>query len=346
MSHNMTSLDAEHALYAKTPWHRLGNVGHIDWEDAREAFNWCEVERAQIFIEHHGVEEELEGRYVLKMTEFPYAHAEISDRYQIVQHRFMADELTGMLIDTGLVETIESVGTYNNGAVGYVSLKFKEDIVIPGWSKVESMFNIGNGHDRKVPLIATQSATAVVCANTFKWNILDKDAVFKFKKMGDPQGMMQEAVEELCKGYERHTQYAGQIERMANQEFVDQEWNELVLNLIGPMPEDTNQGRYSFNPWDHPLWVPERASQGYHNKLTRWSNTKADLNKRFHLDEDIAGVRNTKWGALMAVQAWEQKDKSLKGIKSSRDRTRRHQANVMFGKLPMTEKAAKILVAN
>lgn len=327
MSHRMTELDAKHALYAVTPWHRLGNVGHITWEKAREAFDWCEVVRHPIHIEHDEVGVLLD-RNVLKMVNYPYAHAEVSDRYQIVQHRFMADELTGLLIDTGLVETIESVGTYDNGAVGYVSLKFKEGIEIPGWSKVESMFNIGNGHDKQVPLIATQSATAVVCANTFKWNILDKDAVFRFKKMGDPQGMMQEAVEELCKGYERHTQYAAQIERMANQEFVDQQWDQLVVDLIGPMPSPS-------------LKVPQ---QGYYNKLTRWSNTKADLNNRFHLDEDIAGVRNTKWGALMAVQAWEQKDKSVKGIKSSRDRTRRHQANVMFGKLPMTEKAAKVLV--
>ena len=73
-------------------------------------------------------------------------------------------------------------------------------------------------------------------------------------------------------------------------------------------------------------------------------NTKSDLNNRFRVDEDIAGVRNTKWGALMAVQAWEQKDKPLKGIKNDRDRTRRHQSNVIFGKLPITEKASKILI--
>ena len=327
MSHRMTELDAKHALYAVTPWHRLGNVGHITWDKARDAFDWCEVVRHPIHIEHDEIGVLLD-RNVLKMVNYPYAYAEVSDRYQIVQHRFMADDLTGMLIDTGLVETIESVGTYDNGAVGYISLKFKDEINIPGWSKVESMFNIGNGHDKQVPLIATQSAPAVVCANTFKWNILDKDAVFRFKKMGDPQALMQEAVEELCKGYERHTQYAAQIERMANQEFVDQQWDQLVVGLIGSMPRPS-------------LKVPQ---QGYYNKLTRWSNTKADLNNRFHLDEDIAGVRNTKWGALMAVQAWEQKDKSVKGIKSSRDRTRRHQANVMFGKLPMTEKAAKALI--
>ena len=337
MSHRMTELDAKHALYAVTPWHKLGNVGHITWEKARDAFDWCEVHRHPIHIEHNEVGVILKDRDVLKMNNYPYAHAEVSTKYQIVQHRFMADDLTGLLIDTGLVETIESVGTYDHGAVGYISLKFKDEINIPGWSKVESMCNIGNGHDKKVPLIATQSATAVVCANTFKWNILDKNAVFRFKKMGNPQAMMQEAVEELCKGYERHTQYAAQIERMANQDFVNQQWDQLVADLIGPMP--------SFNP-EAPAFTDRKQNhQGYYNKLTRWSNTKADLSNRFYDDPDIKGVRLTKWGALMAVQAWEQKDKSVKGISNSRDRTRRHQANVMFGKLPMTEKAAKILVS-
>ena len=331
MSHKMTSLDALHAHYRETPWHRLGNVGDIDWETARDWFDWCEVERHPIHIEHEEIGVILDNRNVLKMVHYSFAYAEVSDKYRIVQHRFMIDDLTGMLIDTGLVETIESVGTYDNGAVGYVSLKFKDDIVIPGWSKVESIFNIGNGHDRKVPLIATQSATAVVCSNTFKWNILNKEAVFKFKKMGDPQGMMHEAVEQLCAGYERHTDYAAQIERMANQEFVDEEWDQLVETLIGTRPINLNLSL---------------TSQGYHNQLTRWTNTKKDINNRFRRDEDIAGVRNTRWGALMAVQAWEQKDKAVKGVKSSLERTRRHQANVMFGKLPMTEKAAKILVAN
>ena len=334
MSHRMTALDAQHALYAKTPWHRLGNVGPIDWEKARDAFDWCEVEKAPVYIEHLGDKQMLLDRNVLKMVNYPFAYAEISDRYQPVQHRFMADDLTGLLIDTGLVEHIQSVGTYDNGAVGYVSLQFKDDIVIPGGWKVESMFNFGNGHDRKVPLVATQSATAVVCAITFKWNILDKDAVFKFKKMGDPQGLMHEAVQALCDGYERNVEYAKQIERMANEEYVDEQWDQLVVQLIGTGPEE---------PW----WNSNKQShQGYYNQLTRYRNTKADLNARFRRDEDIAGVRHTKWGALMAVQAWEQKDKTVKGVKSNLERTRRHQANVMFGKLPVTEKAAKILVAN
>ena len=153
--------------------------------------------------------------------------------------------------------------------------------------------------------------------------------------------MMEEAIRALCDGYERNVEYRKTIERMANQEFVDKEWDELVVQLIGPKPEDT-----TFNPWDHPLWIAGKRSQGYQNKLTRWQNTRQDLNRRFRRDEDIIDIRETKWGALMAVQAWEQKDKSQKGIKSQDQRNQNHQAAVMFGKLPMTEKAAKILVAN
>ena len=338
MSHSMTKLDAENALYAKEAWHRLGTVGPIDWEEARDAFDWSEVERSPLYIFHKTYEKNmhpLEGRHVLQMVNHIHAHAEISDRYQIVQHRFMIDDLTGILLDTGLVETIESVGTYNNGAVGYVSLKFKDGIKIPGWSHVDSMFNIGNGHDKNIPLIATQSAHAVVCANTFKLNILDKDAIFRFRKIGQPQEMMEEAIRALCDGYERNVEYAKTIERMANQEFVDREWDELVVELIGPKPEDPN--------W---LAGKNRWSQGFQNKLTRWTNTRGDLNRRYRNDEDIAPIYETKWGALMAVQAWEQKDKSQKGAQSRDQRNQRHQAAVMFGKLPMTEKAAKILVAN
>ena len=326
MSHQMTTLDAENALYRQAAWHKLGTVGPIHWEEARDAFDWCEVERTPILIEHHGVSEILEGRQVLKMLNYPHAYAEVSSRYQIVQHRFMADDLTGMLLDTDLVETIESVGTYNNGAVGYVSLKFKDGIDIPGWSHVHSMFNIGNGHDKNVPLIATQSAHAVVCANTFKLNILDKDAIFKFKKIGDPQGMMEEAVRALCDGYERNVRYGKMIERMANEEFVSSQWRELRHQLF-PMPRRK----------------PGENQQGYRNIVTRWNTTQAGLYHRYFNDEDVQPIRGTKWGALMAVQAWEQKDKSFKGLKSSFERTQRHQAAVMFGKLPVTEKAAKIL---
>ena len=331
MSHQMTALDAKHALYRETPWHRLGTVGHIEWEDVRDAFDWCEVERSPLYVIHEEETLPLEDRQVLKMAAYPYAYAEISDHYQIVQHRFMIDDLTGILLDTGLVEEIESVGTYDNGAVGYVSLRFKDGIEIPGWSHVESMFNIGNGHDKQVPLVATQSAVAVVCANTFKWNILDKEAIFRFRKMGQPQEMMEEAVRALCEGYERNLQYGQMIERMANQEFVDEQWDDLVVELIGSSPKPS---------W----WNSNTQSyQGYHNKLTRWQNTRGDLNRRFRYDEDIAGIRNTKWGALMAVQAWEQKDKIIRGAPSQTQRTQRHQAKVMFGKLPMTEKAAAIL---
>ena len=86
MAHRMTGLDAQHAMYAETPWHKLGNVGPIDWEEARRAFAWCEITKTPIYITHYGEQVMLPERNLLKMKYFPIAHAEVSDRYQIVQH--------------------------------------------------------------------------------------------------------------------------------------------------------------------------------------------------------------------------------------------------------------------
>ena len=349
MSHKMTELDAEHAHYAETPWHKLGTVGHIWPYEAETMFNWAEVEKCPLYIKDifENTRDEkaaelaaandddaafdasykeyvaLGNRQVLQMVEPSYrhiAHAEVTDRYQIVQHSFMTDTIVPILLDTGMVERIESLGTYNNGEVGYVSLKFTNNIEIPGWSTVESMFNIGNGHDKKIPLLATQSARAVVCANTFQWNVLDKTPVYKFRKMGKPAEMMEEAVRALADGFNRQETYKRNIERLSNEEYSNTQWRHLKQQL---MPE------------------PHANAGDSMNTITRWINNTEALDFRFHIDADIAGVRNTKWGALMAVQAWEQKDKTIKGDKHKRQST--HQANVMFGKLPMTNKAAELL---
>ena len=324
MAHKMTELDAEHAHYAETPWHRLGTVGHIDPSAAERMFDWADVEKRPLYIEtndHPYPEyEQLPNRNVLQMVNHTYAHAEVTDRNQIVQHSFMTDTIVPILLDTGMVERIESLGTYNNGEVGYISLKFTNDIEIPGWSKVESMFNIGNGHDKKIPLLATQSARAVVCANTFQMNIIDKTPVYKFRKMGKPAEMMEEAVRALADSFNRHETYKRNIEQLANEEYSNTQWRQLKEQL---MPE------------------PHIGIGDTMNATTRWVNNTEALDFRFHVDSDIAGVRNTKWGALMAVQAWEQKDKTIKGDKHKRQST--HQANVMFGKLPMTNKAAELL---
>jgi hypothetical protein len=140
--------------------------------------------------------------------------------------------------------------------------------------------------------------------------------------------MMEEAVRALCDSYERNVEYAKMIERMANEEFVNTEWDALRQQLIG----------------DPPKWNGiEETRVGWMNAHTRWETKKNQINDRYYLDPDLDGIESTKWGALMAVQAWEQKDKSMKGLKSQSQRQQRHQAAVMFGKLPVTEKAAKIL---
>ena len=70
-------------------------------------------------------------------------------------------------------------------------------------------------------------------------------------------------VEALCDSYERHETYKQQIERMSNQLFVDEEWNKLIVDLIGPAP--------SYEKAITDVVTGKQLSlQGFRNQQTRW----------------------------------------------------------------------------
>ena len=56
---------------------------------------------------------------------------------------------------------------------------------------------------------------------------------------------------------------------------------------------------------------------------------------------DIAPIKGSVWGALMAVQGYEQHVQAVRKV----DRRVRHLDNVLFGKLPLTSKAFGMVTA-
>ena len=79
MAHKMTELDAKHAHYAETPWHKLGTVGHIWPVEAEEMFDWAEVEKRPLYVKDPGDLDPdeyvpLGNRQVLQMVEPWYRH--------------------------------------------------------------------------------------------------------------------------------------------------------------------------------------------------------------------------------------------------------------------------------
>ena len=123
----------------------------------------------------------------------------------------------------------------------------------------------------------------------------------------------------------RGEQYARRIERLADTSFTDALFGQLTEHIIGKEPVKTGFAKDGAP-------IVTRKWQG-------WDDQRDKLQARYHSDPDQKAVRNSCWGALMAVQAYEQKDLRVRGV----DRGERHHRNLLFGKLPLTDKAVAFM---
>jgi len=252
------------------------------------------------------------------------AHGHHSDKYQLVQHSFLAEEILPALDRAGMVKEIESIGTYEDGRVAFISISLPNEITIPGYSEVHNIVNLTNGY-AEVTLAMTNSLGIVVCANTMRTNVLNVPSWYSFRHMGNPADLMRQAVSNVIERFKRGEQYARRIERLADTDFTDEMFAQLTHTIIGKEPV-----KMGFAKDGAPIVT--RKWQG-------WEEQRDKLSWRYHTDPDQKAVRNTYWGALMAVQAYEQKDLRVRGV----DRGERHHRNLLFGKLPLTDKAVGLL---
>ena len=332
MSSKIQPLDAQHMRFAESAWHNLGKVGEIDHAESLSALDWADAYLDAPFFMHeaenpmHEPEfHEFENARTVILKHYPVAHGHHTPRYKLVQHSFLTRELLPKLIDAGLVQSIESIGTYSNGEAAFVSVRLPNDIKIDGYSEIHNVINLTNGYD-KLPLSLTNSLGIVVCANTMQTNVLNVPSWHTFKHIGAPAELMSEAVSELVKRYYLGTEYSNRVQRLLDKKFVDAEFDKLIRQVIGDQPN-----KYKVHD-DGP-----RVTRAW----TEWDNKRNQMQWRYQEDPNNTHIIGTAWGALMAVQAYEQKD--LRVSKASGSKNERHHRNVVMGKLPLTEKAVQAL---
>lgn len=326
MASRITEYDREHMLFRSRAWHGLGTIGEIDMIAAKYAFDWAEAFLARPYIRHAGNFQPLYERRVVQLLQHPIAHGSHSAKYKLVQHGFLTREILPKLVEGGLVESIESIGTYGAGEAAFVSLKLPNEIKIDGYSEVHNIVNLTNGYNN-LPLSLTNSLGIVVCANTMQTNVLNVPSWYTFRHMGNPEELMNEAVEAVIRRVQVGDGHAKRIEALLDQRLVDEEFAALVKGLIGPEPE-----KYA---WKADGTRRKKRAWGH------WETTNEKLWWRYHDDPLNRGPWGTAWGALMAVQAYEQKDK--KANSSSGSTHERHHRSLVMGKLDMTDRAVRLL---
>jgi len=158
----------------------------------------------------------------------------------------------------------------------------------------------------------------VVCSNTFAAYVLGVQASWSVKHTRHATSYLQWAIDSFVEAAKLQQHLDEQVNRLINESYTAGNFGDLTRSLLGQRPED------------------EGRSQ------TSWDKTFDKITARYYHDDLDGGIRETKWGALMAVQGYEQHVQQVRGG----TKQGRHLDRLLFGSMPLTEKAISRLSAS
>ena len=349
------------ALYAKTAWHRLGHV-HGDLIDLdtyldypwpfvaqREPLyvknpTWAQwiaaknsndidtmraIENHKLNLDSFDVEkfipvdlfEGVKDHYMIRRSDNGYPlNIGVTEQRAITQYHLM-DEVVASLLERGFATGVESKGTLQHGRKGYVTLQVGEPIDIENYSKLNRYFTLAAAHDSSVSLSARPTLGVVVCANTFAAYVLgNQSATWTIRHTRNAQEYLDAAIGIFNANLEFQQEINKEVERWIDTSFTEGQFMDMTKDLLPPRPEDT-----------------EDTSKA----LTQWDNKFEAIVARYRGDDLDGFIRETKWGALMALQGYEQPVQRGKG----RSTQGKHVDQLVFGDMPLTKNAATLLKA-
>ena len=223
---------------------------------------------------------------------------------------------------------IKTVGTLQNGGKMFLLAHIPGlDLEFPGWSDTQQWLNFGDSLNGTSLLRATQSMHAVVCGNTFAAYILGADPLFKIRHTKNAQAVANSALQSLDASIKLSKDIQAAVEQLCNDPFSE-------ADFLGLLRHDDICGER-----------PDVGKDGRTTGQTHYDNVFDAMVDRYH-EDDIEGIRETKFGALMAIQGYEQHvgraNKSTSNPTGSKDV--QHLDKLMFKGQALTEAASKILV--
>ncbi len=234
------------------------------------------------------------------------------------------------LIEAGF--RIVSTGSLFNGAKAFLSAEMPEGFSIdfPGWSETTGVTHIGDSLNGKHPFLVTQSRRVTVCSNTFNANILGVDPLIRIKHTKNATSRRDAALAAFAEQLRLSSEINDAVERLCNEAFTEAQFWEMVK------AEEAENG--IFGP------APEVKEGGRETGLTKWGN-KMDAMRARYEGSDIDGIRETKMGALMAVQGYAQHEQVVRapGVEPNVARDIRAMDREIFGEDHLSERAARYM---
>lgn len=201
-----------------------------------------------------------------------------------------------------------SAGTLRSRRIAFVSLGVPDDAALDGLPARGHALNLGTSHDRTTALVATLSSIITVCMNTFRSNVLGRQAEVAIRHTVGAPWRLQEARSILRDMIGAATDVDAAIRRLTETPLSYPIFRDKALPaMFGDRPDDDGRGQ------------------------TMYDNKLEAITDEYHSDRVPPQFRGTAWAAMMATQGWEQHSRTQRGG--------RHRAAVAIEKT-LTSRAA------
>ena len=234
-----------------------------------------------------------------------------TDKYTIVQNEELVD-LAGTLQEAAQVERgvslpILSTGTLRDRRLAFVSLGIPDDDALDGLPARGYSMNLGTSHDGTTALVGCLAPYIIVCANTFRASLLSTaPQEVRIKHTANVRDNLTVARRVLRDMVGAATETDAAIARLLDTPapatvFLNETVDQVAAQAYGK-DKPTEDGR----------------------SLTVWENRHDAIVDEYYSSHVPAEHRGTAWGALMALQGYEQHHRT----QPSRNGVKRHPAAV------------------
>jgi len=305
------------------------DVIHVDGRtlSPREAFeltlDWQVVERP-MFVDV-GIDDEpqklvtVPNKKALVRTDTRFILGDHSDSYGLIQNEIMCEFMEAIKIVGNDVEMVSS-GELFGGPVVWMLAKLGTDKhFIDRGERLARYFAVSNSFDGSAKFRCTPTDTRIECMNTFAMH-LGETADIELRhtsKVDERLALAKLTIDAL---YAHSAELDAEIEQLLSMPFADSEYERLVVADLNPKPA-VEDG----------IAIPPR-------KLTNWMNRQeAFLNAYKRPDQE--NIKGTAWGAIMAVNSYENWAQRIK--KGSRSENQAVKA--LRGNYPLTARARQLV---
>tara|TARA_R110000824_G_scaffold262069_3_gene450834 strand:+ start:16364 stop:17611 length:1248 start_codon:yes stop_codon:yes gene_type:complete len=237
----------------------------------------------------------IEGWKALAPTDSPEDIFDIvPSSYCILQNSELAD-LADIFAEAAQAERgidipTLSAGTLRSRRLAFISLGVPDDAALDGLPARGHSLNLGTSHDRTTALVGTLSSTIVVCANTFRANVLGRPAEVNIRHTVGSTWRIVEARGILRDMIGAATEVDAAIARLIDTPMSFPTFRDAALPaILGDRPEDEGRGQ------------------------TMWDNRREAIGDEYHSERVPHQFHGTAWAAMMAVQGWEQHSRTQRG---------------------------------